>query len=258
MQSTLLIIQTYSSIVMLFMWLLQVKSKDATPVDLAWSGMIFLSTLVCFINIKYFDLRHFVIAILSMFWSLKMSIYLFIRIIKSHVEDSRYYNMRKCSGKYQHLVFFIFYQVQAVFVTMFMVPILIALQTTATAFNLTDFIAILVYVVAIIGELTADIQLMKFKQQKTGLTCQVGLWSLSRHPNYFFEWIGWFSYPLFSINSSMFLISLMYPFIILFFLFKLTGITHVERESIKNKSDYAKYIETTSKFIPWPRKQNKK
>jgi steroid 5-alpha reductase family enzyme len=30
--------------------------------------------------------------------------------------------------------------------------------------------------------------------------CDVGLWSWSRHPNYFFEWLGWLAYPVIAID----------------------------------------------------------
>ena len=92
---------------------------------------------------------------------------------------------------------------------------------------------------------------MRFKKTHQGVTCQVGLWNYSRHPNYFFEWLGWFAYPFLCIDSKLFSITLLFPFVVLLFLFKLTGISHVERESIRNKSDYEAYIATTSVFIPW-------
>ena len=33
-----------------------------------------------------------------------------------------------------------------------------------------------------------------------GKTCRNGLWRYSRHPNYFFEWLHWFSYAFLVVD----------------------------------------------------------
>ena len=51
-------------------------------------------------------------------------------------------------------------------------------------------------------ESLADSQLARFRANPAnrGKTCRSGLWRYSRHPNYFFEWIGWFAYALFAVD----------------------------------------------------------
>ena len=59
--------------------------------------------------------------------------------------------------------------------------------------------------VALAGEALADWQLRSTRSRPPpggdghGGICDVGLWGWSRHPNYFFEWLGWCAYPLFAI-----------------------------------------------------------
>ena len=57
---------------------------------------------------------------------------------------------------------------------------------------------------AIGGEALADRQLRAFRRgnRTRAAICDVGLWSWSRHPNYFFEWFGWLAYPLIAIDLS--------------------------------------------------------
>ena len=65
-----------------------------------------------------------------------------------------------------------------------------------------DVAAPAVLAVAIVGEALADAQLRRFRADPAnrGSVCDVGLWGWSRHPNYFFEWLGWVAYPLIAID----------------------------------------------------------
>lgn len=252
----LLYIQIAASIIMLFFWLIQIKTKDASLVDLAWSSVIFFAIIYLLLNSPSLDLRHISISLLGMLWSVRLSIHLFMRIQMSTSEDTRYQVMRVAMGKHIQIGFFIFYQLQALFVTIFTTPIAIALITTSSSLSKTDILGISIFILAIVGETIADKQLMNFKQKNKGrnITCNTGLWYYSRHPNYFFEWLHWFAYPLFSYSSEYFWLACLAPFVMLIFLLRLTGIPHIEREALKNKPDYKKYIKTTSVFIPWFKK----
>ena len=67
-----------------------------------------------------------------------------------------------------------------------------------------DYLAILVFLVAIGGEALADrqLRLSPHPRRLRGGICEAGLWRWSRHPNYFFEWLGWLAYPLLAIDLS--------------------------------------------------------
>ncbi|MDA8561646.1 DUF1295 domain-containing protein [Gammaproteobacteria bacterium] len=246
-------IQIFASGIMLIFWLIQLKIKDASLVDLVWSLSIFISIVYLYFNLSLFDVRHLTIALLGLFWSLRLSLYLWLRIRRDTEEDRRYQAMRCSMGNYSQVGFFIFYQAQALFVTIFTTPIAIALMTTSNTVSLLDTVGIIIFIVAILGESIADKQLMHFKENNKGkrITCNKGLWYYSRHPNYFFEWLHWFAYPFFSYESQYFWVTCLAPFLMLIFLLKLTGIPHLEREALKNKPDYKDYIEKTSAFIPW-------
>ena len=67
-----------------------------------------------------------------------------------------------------------------------------------------DLVGLALLVVAIVGEAIADRQLRLFKSNPSnrGAVCDVGLWSWSRHPNYFFEWLSWLAYPIVAIDFA--------------------------------------------------------
>ena len=95
-------------------------------------------------------------------------------------------------------------QIQALFAFLPAVSMLLASRNPAPGLRLTDVAAILVLVVALVGEAVADRQMRDFRADPAnkGGVCDTGLWRYSRHPNYFFEWLGWLAYPLFAISAA--------------------------------------------------------
>lgn len=112
----------------------------------------------------------------------------------------------------------------------------------------------LVWAVSVLGESLADLQLERFKADSAnrGKVCRRGLWRHSRHPNYFFECLQWFTYPLLAIGAPWWWLTLFPPPIMAFLLLKLSGIPITEAQTAKSRPDYAEYIRTTSAFFPLP------
>ena len=85
---------------------------------------------------------------------------------------------------------------------MLSLSVLVAARNPAPGLTLQDALATLIFVGALFGEGVADRQLAAFKRDPAnkGKVCDVGLWAWSRHPNYFFEWLGWCAWPVFAIS----------------------------------------------------------
>jgi steroid 5-alpha reductase family enzyme len=87
-------------------------------------------------------------------------------------------------------------------------------------------------------------------------TCEVGLWRYSRHPNYFFQWMGWNALALAAAPGSgaLMLPLLGAPAFMLWTLVHLTGIKPSEHYSVQKRPGYAEYQRTTNSFVPGPRR----
>ena len=157
---------------------------------------------------------------------------------------------------------FIFFQVQALLLWVLTIPFLLASSNSQPNFQLIEGIALLVWLIGISGEMTADSQLARF--QKTSMNkravCNQGLWKYSRHPNYFFEWVIWISYFLFSLGQPYGVWTIYCPLLMLHFLVNITGVKLSEKGSLARRGElYREYQQTTSAFIPWfPKKGQKK
>lgn len=248
-----------SCLMMAGLWGIQRRTNDAGIVDVGWAAGMVLAAGMILLYGQGDPLRRWMIGLMAGLWALRLGSYLlFNRVLKpggkdGGKEDGRYAHMRERLGNKAQAVFFLFFQVQALFVLMFTIPLLVPLGNPHPAPTFWDALAVLVWLVAVGGEALADKQLARFRDNPAhrGKTCQVGLWRYSRHPNYFFEWLHWFAYLLLGIGSDWWWLAALGPVVMIVFLYKITGIPHTERQAQSHRQDYAEYQRNTSAFFPW-------
>lgn len=241
------------AVAMVIMWLRQLRTQDATSVDVAWAfGLGFLA--VFYRQFAGGDgTRALIVAVMAAIWALRLAIYLLRdRVLRRAGEDGRYKYLRGYWGTRAPVGFFFFYQAQALFAVLFSLPIIAAMQ--GPALTPLAWSGVLVWVIAVAGETIADRQLARFRADRNnrGTVCEHGLWKYSRHPNYFFEWLHWWAYVFFAVGSVYWWISLAGPVLMLLFLLLITGIPATEAQAVASRGDaYRRYQRTTSAFIPW-------
>jgi steroid 5-alpha reductase family enzyme len=245
--------------IMFLLWLIHFPLHNAAIVDAGWAGgLALLGVLYAAMGVGWAQ-RRIVIALLASVWGLRLALYLLFTRVIGHPEEGRYVELRKQWRTSIPLKFLLFFEFQAVLCVVLAVPFLLASENPAPAFSLFEYAAAVLWVVSIAGEITADMQLTAFKSNAAnrGKTCRAGLWNYSRHPNYFFEWLIWVAFCLFAIDSRYGYLALVPPALMLYFLFRVTGIPATEAQALRTRGeDYKRYQETTSAFVPWfPRKK---
>ncbi|NVJ66788.1 MAG: DUF1295 domain-containing protein [Gammaproteobacteria bacterium] len=238
-------------------WLWQWKTNNTDIVDISWTILIVTCALVYFFTAQGEKFHSSIILLVPILWYSRLAWHLISRYQINH-EDGRYQALRKhwqangIAPLQTKLLFFFLFQALLAWFFSYPAYIISNLEQTFSAF---DMAAILLLCVSLIGVTVADWQLSQFKKSGHKGVCNVGLWKYSRHPNYFFEWIHWFCYPLigFSLETHLTidgLILLLAPFVMLIFLFKLTGIPFNEEQNIRSKGDaYRRYQKTTNMFF---------
>lgn len=240
------------------LWSIQMRTKDASTADVGWS--IGMSVLVGWyaINSDGFLLRKWLILLPIFIWTLRLSSHLLRRIIADGREDSRYAQFREDWGRQAGRNFFVIFQLQPIFNVVLSVPFFIAFLNTDPTIKVIELIAVVIWLIGLIGESLADEQLRKFKSDSNnkGKICQQGLWNYSRHPNFFFEWVMWIAYFIFALGSPHGAWAIIAPALMLFLLMKVTGIPLMETRALKNKGEaFKEYMRTTSFFVPLPKRR---
>lgn len=245
------------ALAMLASYLVQRWTGNAGVVDFVWAmGVGVLA--IFYASVASGDAaRRILLAALAGTWSLRLAVYLLFNRVAGKPEDGRYEMLRRNWGQKAQTFFFLFFQVQALWAVLFSIPFL-PVAYHSGPLGIPDYLALGIWLIAVGGESLADRQLVRFRAvpANKGKTCRAGLWRYSRHPNYFFEWIHWFTYVFLAWGSPYWWVALLGPVVMLLFLYKVTGIPYTEKRALESRGeDYRRYQETTSPFIPWFPKQ---
>jgi steroid 5-alpha reductase family enzyme len=246
------------AVMMLAVWVIALRIRNAGIVDIAWAGgFSILAVLYGALGTGYAP-RRLLIGVMFALWSLRLATYLYVRVMGHHpVEDGRYQQLRREWAPNANARFLAFFEFQAALDVILAAPLFVACLNPAPALSLLEWAGFALWCVALTGEATADRQLQRYKADpnRQGRVCQAGLWHYSRHPNYFFEWLVWCAYFLFALASPWGWVTIYCPLLMLYFLFKVTGIPMTEELAVRTKGDeYREYQRTTSAFVPWFRK----
>jgi len=197
--------------------------------------------------------RHILILVAISIWSLRLTINWIRSWPDLTHEDWRYKKLAQDSGPLFWLVSFLgIHLFPTLIVFLGMLPVFVASEMTV-AIGFFDIIGLIICLAAVEIEYLSDEQLRKFKStnQVKGANMEKGLWSVSRHPNYFGEILFWFGLFFFAIGDQFKENAwTAIGFIAMMILFKFISIPMMEKRLVKSKTDYDKYQKRVSAIIP--------
>ncbi len=202
--------------------------------------------------------RQWLTAVLIGLWGLRLGLHI-ARRAASETEDARYARLRREWGDGFEAKMFGFLMLQAGAAAFLALSVLLAARNPTPGLAPKDGLATLIFVSALLGEGMADHQLADFKHDPAnqGGVCDAGLWAWSRHPNYFFEWLGWCTWPVFAIDVSgawpWGWLALTGPIYIYWLLNHVSGVPLLEAHMRRSRPDaFAAYAARTSRFFLRP------
>jgi steroid 5-alpha reductase family enzyme len=248
----LLTIWLASAVMMTVGWLWQRRHENAGIVDVLWSTGLAVSAILNGILGSGAPWLRALVAVLGGVWGARLASHLWLRV-RGEPEDGRYRALRARWGDNQ-LKWFGLFQFQAFLIPLFSIPFAAAAANPYTR-AVWLAIAVVFWIVSVWGEHVADRQLARFRADPAnhGRTCRSGLWRYSRHPNYFFEWLHWFTYVALAAGAPSAWYSLSGPVLMYVFLRWISGVPYTEAQALRTRGDdYRDYQRRTSMLIPWP------
>ena len=202
------------------------------------------------------SLRDVLLALFVWIWAFRLGSFLFIRVKKAG-SDGRFDLMKK-----DFWWFLMTWTIQGLWVFLTLAMALAAITSESKmAIDIFAIIGTLIWIFGFSIEVIADQQKTNFKDDPANKDkfINVGLWSWSRHPNYFGEMVLWIGIALiaFPVLIGWQLVALISPIFVIFLLTKISGVTMLESRGNKKWGDdeeYKNYLKNTSVLIPLPPK----
>lgn len=236
----------------ILLFLLSIRLKDNSIVDVFWSIGFMITAVVTYIEWIQ-GLVQSLVTILVLIWGIRLSSHIGFRKLLERKEDPRYAKWREewWNGWYFYIRSFLqVYILQMILLLVVAIAIIIVnLYGTVNYNSWITYIGVSVALFGLIFESIADRQLAEFiKTKKPGEIFISGLYRYSRHPNYFGESMFWLGISLIAIQYSYFgLISWIVITILLLFV---SGVP-LQEARYAGRPNWEEYKARTSVFVPW-------
>ncbi len=198
------------------------------------------------------DARSVLVAALVIIWAIRLGTFLFSRIQKAGKDD------RFDEIKPNFLRFLNVWTIQGLWVTFTAAAALVAI-TSSTRKDLDAFaiVGALVWLIGFVIEVVADAQKSRFNADPAnkGKFIRTGLWSRSRHPNYFGEIVLWIGIAIIAIPvlQGWQWVAMISPVFVAILLTRISGIPLLQKKAEAKwggQADYEEYKKNTPVLIP--------
>jgi len=198
------------------------------------------------------DARSILLWALVVIWAARLGPFLFRRIRKAG-KDDRFDEIKPSFFRFLNV-----WTIQALWVTFTMAAALVAITTTnRKELDLFALIGFLIWVLGFSFEVVADAQKSRFNAnpENKGKYIQTGLWSRSRHPNYFGEITLWVGIAIIALPvlAGWQWVAMISPIFVTLLITRVSGVPLLEKKADKKwggQPDYEAYKKNTPVLIP--------
>ncbi len=220
--------------------------------DLIGSTTYIIVITIAYLSVNTKTATDTILFLFIVLWGTRLGTYLFRRIQRDS-EDVRFEKAKR-----NFFWFLQYWMGQALWVSITSCAAVISiLNTEPNTLGINGIIGILIWLIGFSFEVIADFQKNNFKKAENTNDKFIsdGLWSISRHPNYFGEITLWIGIYIISYNSftGYEYLSIVSPIFVYILLTRMSGINMLEKiadERYGNIDSYIEYKNNTPILIP--------
>lgn len=242
------------------LWFIHSQMGNASLADVGFCVGLGLVVVVCGIEGEGSPWRRVLVVGMGSAYAGRLGWHLWKNRIWGKTEDLRYKTCRAMLGKWESVGILGYFILQVPACLFFGTLLCWVMDHPQSAVRGWDFLGLGIFLLALFGEALADIQLERFRLDPTnqGKVLQTGLWRYSRHPNYFFEILQWFSYVPLAVGLPGAWMAIVWPLLMMSSLLWVTGVPLAEAQAVSSRGEeYRLYQRTTSKLFPWLPRRNR-
>lgn len=241
--------------VMLLLWVLSLALRDSSIADIAWGPVFVAVAAVGAVLGDGWAGRQLLVLAMVALWGLRLGWHIHRRN-KGKGEDPRYAKWREeYGGSWWWVSLFRVFLLQGAVLWIVSLPIQVVMALPgAERFTAWDAIGELVWAAGFLMEAIADAQLAAFKAdpQKSGILDD-GLWTYTRHPNYFGEAMLWWGIWVPALAVPWGWATVVSPIIMMILLRYVSGVPLAER-MMEGRPGWDAYARRVRVFVPGPRR----
>ena len=235
------------------LWAVSLRLQNTSIADVGWGPNILLVGLTYYFTSDGYLLRAQLTLALVAIWALRLAWHLSTRM-RNEGEDFRYSRWRdEYEDTWWWLSYVKVFLVQSIIAWVVSLPIYFAIVSVGPqSLTFIDYVGVVIFVIGFVFETLSDEQLRRFRGVRTnkGKVLDRGLWSYTRHPNYFGEALVWWGLGAIGLATGG-LPGLLGPVVITYLLIYVSGIALLEPTLI-TKQGYGSYAGRTPAFFPMP------
>ena len=200
-------------------------------------------------------LRCWLVVVVIVLWAIRLTANWVYGFPGLHHEDWRYGMMRERAGRWEFVLDLVaIHLIPTLQVFAGMLPVYVCVTHAGGDIRWLTAVAFVVGLGAVTLELVSDVQLHRFvRSRQPGEVMDRGLWSWSRHPNYFGEFSFWFALALFGVAASP--SDAWWLFggtLAMLGMFLGASIPLMEQRSLQRRPGYQDIIDRVPRFVPRP------
>ncbi len=235
---------------------ISLRTSNWSVIDTFWGlGFVVVAVTSYLVSIGYGDPgRRLVALLVPVIWGLRLAGHIHWRN-HGKPEDPRYTaHLRRRTGALVPYVVRTIFWAQGWVMWVVAIPISVAM-VEGQPVNAITWVGVGLAAVGLFFETVGDIQLARFRADpdNAGKIMDRGLWSWTRHPNYFGDLCVMFSLWLIACGAWVGVITVFAPILMTYMLITKTGMRMLERRLSRTRGDaYLAYAARTSALIPRP------
>jgi steroid 5-alpha reductase family enzyme len=251
------IIQAAVIIIYMTAWFFVAQALKRNDIaDILWGTGFIVAAMTAMTLSEGMTPRGLLAAFLVVIWGVRLAAHIFMRN-RGKGEDRRYRKWREEWGR--HAVIRAFLQVfvlQGLLMIIISIPVTFIIIFGQTPFGVFDVLGVCIWLVGFTFEAVGDYQVVRFKRDPAnkGKLMTRGLWTYTRHPNYFGEVTLWWGIYLIALSVPQGWTTILGPLTITFLILKVSGIPLLEKK-YEGNSVFEEYKRRTSAFFPLPPKR---
>ena len=240
--------------IMTLLWMIGEKLTNHSFMDIGYSTSVLLVVAFCLLQSSFpegLGLRHLITFVMVALWSGRLLRHTIRTNLK--VEVQPYVALRQRYGeRWKVWSFFHVYMLQGALIWVWTISFAFIMSSEQKSLGALDLVGIGIWLVGYLFQAIGDYQLEMFKKDPAnkGALMQKGLWSLTRHPNYFGESVMWAGFFVMALSQPWGWLAVVSPLYVAWFMGYGSAAPGNEKHLRKTRPEYQEYAQRVPQFFP--------